>query len=271
MKQFLLLTLIICSIHAGRVYAQQPKTYESQVSYQKSVQPATLIDLPYPSDVVESSIKDYMARQGWKSAGSRGYRVYRNIKLAESDTALSDLHIRVERKTSRDNGNSVVTVLTTRAGEDPAARTGKDAGMMSRTAAFVDKMLPAIEAGDLEDRIKTQEDDTKRAQNKLGDLHDEQGSLEKKIRNTQEDLQQNKDDQVKETQSMQTSVKNDPAAMKKSHKKLEKLMNDQMDLQKKLARYQAELEQNKKNQEFQRGNAAQQQKTLDSLRSSRRH
>jgi hypothetical protein len=59
--------------------------------------------------------------------------------------------------------------------------------------------------------------------------------------------------------------------MKKSHKKLEKLMNDQMDLQKKLARYQAELEQNKKNQEFQRGNATQQQKTLDSLRSLRKH
>jgi predicted nucleic acid-binding Zn-ribbon protein len=271
MKQFLLVTLILCCAGAGRAYAQQPKTYESQVSYQKSVQPATLVDLPYPSDVVESSIKEYMARQGWKSSTSRGYRVYKNIKLAESDTALSDLHVRVERKTSRDNANSIVTVLAMRAGEDPATRTGKDADRMSRTAAFMEKMLPAIEAGDLEDRIRTQEGDTKRAQNKLGDLHDEQGSLEKKIRNTQEDLQQNKDDQVKETQAMQTSVKNDPAAMKKSHKKLEKLMNDQMDLQKKLARYQAELEQNKKNQEFQRGNATQQQKTLDSLRSLRKH
>jgi len=212
-----------------------------------------------------------MGRQGWKGSGSRGYKVYKNIRLDQSDTALSDLHIKVERKSSRDNGNSIVTVLAARAGEDPATRTGKDPGIMSRTSAFVEKMLPAIEAGDLEDRIKTQEADTKKAQNKLGDLHDEQGSLEKKIRNTQDDLQKIKEDEVKETTAMQTSVKNDDAAMKRSHKKLEKLMDDQASLQKKLARYQADLEQNKKNQEFQRVTAEQQQKTLDSLRSSRKH
>jgi DNA repair exonuclease SbcCD ATPase subunit len=271
MKLFLLSTAIIYCTCSGQAYAQQPKPYESQVTYQKSVQPATLIDLPYPDYVIESSIKDYMARQGWKAASNHGYKVYRNIKLDRSDTALSDLHIRVERKSSRDNGNSVVTVLATRAGEDPATRTNKDAGRISGATAFIEKMLPAIEAGDLEDRIRTQEQDTKKAQNKLGDLHDDQGSLEKKIRNTQDDLQKNKEDQVKETQAMQTSVKNDPAAMKKSHKKLDKLMDDQMDLQKKLARYQTDLEQNKKNQEFQRVRADQQQKALDSLRSLRRH
>jgi len=135
----------------------------------------------------------------------------------------------------------------------------------------MEKMLPVIEAADLEDRIRTQEGDTKKAQNKLGDLHDDQGSLEKKIRNAQEDLQKNKEDQIKETTAMQTSVKGDDAAMKRSHKKMDKLLDDQTSLQKKLARYQADLEQNKKNQEFQRVTAGQQQKTLDSLRSLRKH
>jgi len=268
--RYLLLTLTLFTCIA-QAHAQQPKPYESQVSYQKSVQPAILIDLPYPDDVVESSIRDYMARQGWKSSGSRGYKVYKNMKLDQSDTGLCDLHVRVERKSSRDNGNSIVTVLAARAGEDPATRTGKDAGMLNRTAAFMEKMLPVIEAADLEDRIRTQEGDTKKAQNKLGDLHDDQGSLEKKIRNAQEDLQKNKEDQIKETTAMQTSVKGDDAAMKKSHKKMDKLLDDQTSLQKKLARYQADLEQNKKNQEFQRVTAGQQQKTLDSLRSLRKH
>ena len=263
--------MIACCTVTLQAYAQQPKTYESQVSYQKSVQPAILIDLPYPSDVVESSIKEYMARNGWKGASSRGYKVYKNMKLDNADTSLSDLHIMVDRKSSRDKSNSIVTVLASRAGEDPATRTGKDAVMMNKTAAFMEKMLPVIEAGDLEDRIKTQEGDTKKAQNKLGDLHDEQGSLEKKIRNTEDDLKENKADQIKETQAMQSSVKNDDAAMKKSHKKLEKLMDDQTSLQKKLTKYQADLEQNKKNQEFQRTTAGQQQQTLDSLKTLRKH
>ena len=270
MKRYLLPVLIMCCVCAGSVYAQKLKPYESQVTYQKGVQPATLIDLPYPEDVVESSIKDYMARQGWKGVSSRVYKVYKNIRLDQSDAALSDLHIKVDPKSSRDKSQSIVTVLSTRAGEDPATRTGKDEGRMSRTADFVEKMLPAIESGDLEDRIKTQEGNTKKAQNKLGDLHDEQGSLEKKIRNTQDDLQKNKEEQVKETQAMQTSVKGDEAAMKKSHKKIDKLLDDQTSMEKKLTRYQADLEQNKKNQAFQRVIAAQQQHSLDSLRSLRK-
>jgi hypothetical protein len=265
------LTMITCCVATLQTYAQQPKTYESQISYQKSVQPAVLVDLPYPTDVVESSIKEYMARNGWKGASSRGYKVYKNMKLDNADTSLSDLHIMVDRKSSRDKGNSIVTVLAARAGEDPATRTGKDAVMMNKTAAFLEKMLPVIEAADLEDRIKTQEGDTKKAQNKLGDLHDEQGSLEKKIRNTEDDLKENKADQIKETQSMQSSVKNDDAALKKSHKKMDKLMDDQTSLQKKLVKYQADLEQNKKNQEFQRTTAGQQQQTLDSLKTLRKH
>lgn len=271
MKRYLLSALIISCVCAGGAYAQQPKPYESQVTYQKSIQPATIIDLPYPDDVIESSIKDYMGRQGWKGSSSRGYKVYKNIRLDQSDTALSDLHVRVDPKSSRDKSHSIVTLLSTRAGEDPATRTDKDAGRMSKTATFLERMLPAIEAGDLEDRIKTQESDTKKAQNKLGDLHDEQGSLEKKIRNTQDDLQKNKEDQVKESQAMQTNVKGDDAAMKKSHKKMDKLLDDQAGMQKKLGRYQSDLGQNKKNQEFQRVTAAQQQKTLDSLRSMRKH
>lgn len=264
-------TMIACCSATQQAYAQQPKTYESQVSYQKSVQTAILVDLPYPTDVVESSIKEYMARNGWKGASSRGYKVYKNMKLDNADTSLSDLHIMVDRKSSRDKSNSIVTVLAARAGEDPATRTGKDAVMINKTAAFMEKMLPAIEAGDLEDRIKTQEGDTKKAQDKLGNLHDEQGSLEKKIRNTEDDLKENKADQIKETQAMQSSVKNDDAAMKKSHKKIDKLLDDQTSLQKKLAKYQADLEQNKKNQEFQRTTAGQQQQTLDSLKTLRKH
>ena len=264
-------TMIACCIATQQAYAQQPKPYESQVSYQKNVQTAILVDLPYPTEVVESSIKEYMARNGWKGASSHGYKVYKNMKLDNTDTSLSDLHIMVDRKSSRDKSNSIVTVLAARAGEDPATRTAKDAVMINKTAAFMEKMLPAIEAGDLEDKIKTQEGDTRKAQNKLGNLHDEQGSLEKKIRNTEDDLKENKADQIKETQSMQSSVKNDDAAMKKSHKKMDKLLDDQTNLQKKLAKYQVDLEQNKKNQEFQRTAADQQQHTLDSLKTLRKH
>jgi len=265
-----------CILDGGRLYAQAaspapPKTYEGQVSYQKSQQSAVFVDLPYPPDVVEATIKDYMGQRGWKSSGSRGYKLYHNVRLEDTSSSLNDLHIKVERRSSRDKMSSVVTFLPAGPGEDPGTRVGRDALAMSRTSAFVEKMLPAIEAGDLEDRIKTQEGVAKKAQKKLGDMHDDQGDLEKKIRSTQDDLTKNREDQVKETQTMQTSVGSDDKAMQKSHKRMSKLLDDQTSLQKKLVKYQATLEQNKKDQEVQRGVAEKEQQSLDSLRMLRKH
>jgi len=270
--------LVVCTISGARLHAQSssqspvpPKSYEGQVNYQKSQQSAVFVDLPYPPDVVEDVIKDYMAQRGWKGSSTRGYKMYHNVRLEDTSSSLNDLHIKVERRSSRDKMNSTVTFLPAGPGEDPGTRVGRDAVVMNRTAAFVDKMLPAIEAGNLEDKIKTQEGVTKKAQKKLGDLHDDQTDLEKKIRNTQDDLAKNKEDQVKETQNMQASLGSDDKAVQKSHKRMSKLLDDQTDLQKKLVKYQASLEQNKKDQEVQRYFAGKEQLSLDSLRGMRKN
>ena len=256
------------------LYAQSPvppKSYEGQVNYQKSQQSVVMVDLPYPPDVVEDVIKGYMAQRGWKGSNSRGYKMYHNVRLEDTSSSLNDLHIKVERRSSRDKMNSTVTFLPAGAGEDPGTKVGRDAAAMSRTFTFVEKMLPAIEAGDLEDRIKTQEGVAKKAQNKLGDLHEDQTDLEKKIRNTQDDLSKNKDNQVKETQNMQASVGSDDKAMQKSHKRMSKLLDEQTDLQKKLIKYQGALDQNKKDQEVQRVVAGREQGALDSLKTQRKN
>ena len=262
----------------ARVYAQTdaqslvpPKTYEGQINYQKSQQSAVFVDLPYPPDVVEDVIKGYMGQRGWKGSNSRGYKMYHNVRLEDTASSLNDLHIKVERRSNRDKMNSTVTFLAVGPGEDPGTKVGRDPVVMSRTSAFVEKMLPAIEAGYLEDKIKTQEEVAKKEQKKLGNLHDDQGDLEKKIRNTQDDLAKNKDNQVKETQNMQASVGSDDKAVQKSHKRMSKLLDEQTDLQKKLIKYQAALDQNKKDQEVQRVTAGREQQSLDSLKTMRKH
>jgi len=250
----------------------QPKAYETQINYQKNRQAATVMELPYPPDVVETSIKDYMAGKGYKGSGSRGYTVFRNVRLDDGSAQLNDVHVRVDRKSRKEKNSSVVTLLTAGPNEDPATRTGADTLAMSRTASFLEKMAPFIESGDLEDRIKTQGGYTKKSQNKLADLRDDQVSLEKKIREGIRDLEENKKDQVKETKDMQDAVRsNDPAATKKSHKRMDRLLDDQTSLQKKLQKNQAALEQNKRDQEAQQTGVMQQQQMLDSLKGMRKN
>src|ERR1700743_606120 len=60
--------------------------YESQASCQRQQVQAVLLDVPYPDDVMEQSIKDYMFRFGYRSSGGgkgilasgNGFMVFRN-------------------------------------------------------------------------------------------------------------------------------------------------------------------------------------------------
>jgi len=275
MRRIVTILVVMMFFGSGMLRAQgltRSHAYESQVSYQKGLQAATVIDWPYPPDVVEASIGDFMAQKGYKGSGSRGFTVYRNVRLDVSSSVVYDLHVKVDRKSRQDKNSSVVTWLTAGPNEDPGARTGRDTAAMRRTAVFVDAMTPSIVSGDLEDRIKTQGGVTKKGQDKLADLRDDQVSYEKKIRVAQSDLEENKNDQVKETQQMQDAVSaNNPDATKKSHKRMDKLLNNQLNLQKKIEKNQALLEQNKKDQELQQAGVQQQQMLLDSLKGQRKH
>jgi hypothetical protein len=273
-KLLLMIALAGSSFGGAKLYGQQmsatpPKPYEGQVNYQKAKPSVVFVDVPYPTDVVEGVIKDYMAQHGWKGSGSHGYKLYHNVRLEDTASSLNDLHIKVDHKNSKDKMNSVVTFLPVMPGEDPGTKVGRDALAVSRTTAFIEKMIPAIRAGALEDDIKTQEGVTKKAQTKLGDLHDDQSDLEKKIRNTQDDLAKNKENRAKEAKDLQANV-SDENAVKKINKRMTKLLDEDTDLNKKLLKYQSALEQNKKDQDSQRVVADREQQSLDSLRTLRK-
>lgn len=273
LQRAVMVVAIVIMMCPSRLVAQSPvPAHESTVTYQKTQQAATVLELPYAPDLVEDLIKDYMGKKGYKGSGSRGYTVYRNVRLADDAKDINDLHVRVERKSRNEKGVSVVTVLTVAPNEDPAKRLVKDTLAVEKTQGFLDRMVPALAAGELEDRIRTQGKDTKKAESKLTDLRDDQVSLERKIRDAQNDLEKNRADQLKETQQMQETVNSDdPNATKKSHKRMDKLLSGQASLQKKLAKYQADLEQNKKDQEAQEAQTDQQQKKLDTLKAERKN
>ena len=248
-----------------------PQAYESQITYQKSQQQAALIDLPYSPSIAESSIKDYMARFGWRGSGKSGYTVYRNVRLTDSAAALNDVYIRADRK-NKDRSASVVTALVVQPGQDPATVLARDPLAIERGKALLEKMVPTISSGHLESRIDDQTKTTKKAQGKLSDLRGDQLDLEKKIKDAQVGLDQNKTNQLQETQTMQAAVtSNDNDAIKKSHKRMDKLISQQKSLQNKLQKYQGSLEQNKKDLSQQEIVSQQQQSALDSLRSQRKN
>src|SRR5438045_3147377 len=80
----------------------QPKAHEGSTDFQKTSQPAAIIELPYAEATVEKAVDEYMSKKGLRSADSRDFKVYRGYKMRPSHDHNSDLYVKVERKSRRD-------------------------------------------------------------------------------------------------------------------------------------------------------------------------
>jgi len=250
----------------------QPRAYESKTEFQKTQQTAAAIDLPYTTDLVDEAIRERMSRKGLKGSSQKGFTLYRGAVLGragDSAAGPADLYVKVDRK-NRDKTSSVVTIIAARPGEDPATRTAADPALLEDAKFFLNDLSPSVEARSLEGEVTGQESVVKKAQKKLHGLQDDQTSLEKKLRYAQGDLEQNKKDQVTQAAALQAGVNTDAEATKKAQKKMNKLLDDQGSLQKKIRNYQTDLEENKKDQELATADLKKQQDMLGSIKGRRK-
>jgi ribosomal protein L13E len=265
-KILLLLTVFLGSRFAGH---SQPQAYQAKTEYQKVQQDAAAIDLSYPTDMVEQTIKEQMAKKGMKGTNQKGFTLYHGIRLGDTASTISDLFFKVDRR-NRDKNASTVTLVVVMAGEDPAKRAPGAPFPFEGAKALLNNLVPAFEASDLELQIQAQETVVKKAQKKYNGLQDDQSDLEKKIRNAQSDLDQNKKDQIQATADMQANIHGDNDAMKKAQKKMNKLLDEQSSLEKKIRNWQAALAQNKTDQAAGLSTLQNQQQALDSMKAKRK-
>jgi hypothetical protein len=264
MKKYLLL-LITLFVFKIATYSQA-QAYDGRLDYQKTSQQVVLIDLPYKTDVVEDAIKDYMVKKGFKSSSSKGFNVFRGIKLDDADADPSDLYFKIDKK-KKDKDYSVITLLATKANADILARPATDSsGQIDKAKSFLNNLVPYIDAHNTDVLINDQQDVLKKAQKKMNGLMSDQSDIEKKIRKIQSDQEQNKTDLLKQTQDIQNTVTADADVKNKMQRRMNKLLDEQDDLRKKLRKAQADLDENKVNQDAQQKEVDKQQQALDAIK-----
>ena len=271
MKNTLLL-LVLVLIMTLKLRAQ---AYDGKIEYQKTLQPVALIELPYPADVTEDAIKDFMARKGLKGSSSKGFTVYRNTKLADTDTAQSDLYFKIDRK-RKEKDVSIITLLPAIASQDILTRTTDSSRlqliqpMVDQAKTFLNNLTPFIDAHNTDVQVKNQQDVLKKAQKKMNGLQSDQADLEKKIRNLLSDQDKNRIDIVKQTQEIQNTVQADDNVKNKAQKKMNSLLDDQDKIAKRLRNAQADLDQNKHDQESQQKEIDKEQQVLDAIKAKQK-
>ncbi|HEX3079786.1 MAG TPA: hypothetical protein VHQ04_04955, partial [Puia sp.] len=101
---------------------------------------------------------------------------------------------------------------------------------------------------------------------KLISLKNDSGDIAKKIRSYEADLAENKNDQAKQTTVINNTATGDQDALAKAHKKMNKLLDNQADYEKKLRNYKADLENNTKDRATQQSLYEKESQSLEALK-----
>ncbi|HTE12833.1 MAG TPA: hypothetical protein VK645_17760 [Chitinophagaceae bacterium] len=266
------LFILFFSLIAVCIVYAQPQATEGKTAFQKTQQPAAIITLPYPDDVVDKAIQDYMSKKGIKGNSTSGYTVYRNYKLAGAHDHNSDLYFKTDRKSRSEKDLSLVYLLVGKSTEDIKTRKLNDStgNGLDGAKELLDEMVPSIDAYSLEAQIKDQEAVVKKAQKKYDDLVADQKDGDKKIRNLEDKLAQNKRDQQKQGEDLKKYINGDDKAMTKAQKKLRSLTNDESDYDTSLKNTLDKLEQNKIDQQRQQDEVNKQKDILSTLMAKRK-
>jgi hypothetical protein len=169
------------------------QAYEGNIQYDKKKQAAIAIDYSYPPEAVQNAITQKMEKLGYRAKEEKGilnrdkgFLIFKNAYVTDISKDKLDYIIKVERKSRKENDEATLFLIMQKDGINAIDKMPADE--ISSAKNYLNKLLPDIEAANLELQIKAQEEVVTKAEKKLKDLKVDQASLEAK-------LQQNKTDQ----------------------------------------------------------------------------
>jgi len=177
------------------------QSHEGTIDYQKKDEKAILIEFPYPSSIVEGAVADKMEKLGCRKKESKGFLVYKNAVLRDISAEPADFLIKVERKSHKENDQSIVYFIVNRNDENVIERN--DALLNSNVKTFLNHLSNDVEAYNLELQIKDQEETISKAEKKLNNMQEDQGSMEKKLRKLENELKENSNDQFEQKKEIE--------------------------------------------------------------------
>jgi hypothetical protein len=165
------------------------------VKYQKIDRQAVVNEIPFAEKTVRDAIDNKMGQLGYKGKESKGFIVYKGVKLAELGKDAYDLYFMADKKSRKDKENAILTLMISK-GFDTFAADSTDAPLMSNAKEYLNNIKAMISAYDLDQQIIAQEDAVKKVDKKYNNLVDDGQSLEKKKKSIEKDIEDNKKDQA---------------------------------------------------------------------------
>ena len=90
--------------------------------YNKTMQPAVEIEIPYEEKTVMKSLVEKMEKKGYKGKDSKDYTVFRGVTMPEIGPGTYDLYFKADRKSRKEKDISILTMLISK-GNDSFIRS----------------------------------------------------------------------------------------------------------------------------------------------------
>ena len=158
--------------------------------FQKVLQPAVEIDMPFPEKTVMKSIVDMMEKKGYKARDTKGYYTFKGVMLPELGNSFYDLYFKTDRKSRKEKDNTILTLLVS-GGYEKFIGDSTGSVLMTNVKTFLNKQVEATAAYDLEMQINEQDESTINAQKKLASLIEDGQSLQKKKEKLEKEIVDN--------------------------------------------------------------------------------
>jgi hypothetical protein len=207
-------TLLLAIAFAVTQTVSAQASYTS-VSYDKSSQPALVLDLPYNQSTSEDFIVDNLKKIGydaetkgklfWKQNKLNGFYVFKDVRL-EGIPQTVDLYFKVDQKSKKDKDESIIYLMVGQ-GENNFISSTSDEATYNAAKTFLNGFVDQSAAYKLDLDIKYQEDAVKTAEKKLDKLHSDEKDMGKKIDQLQRDLKQNREDQKDQEKTIENERK----------------------------------------------------------------
>ncbi len=185
MKKILLSAIILFSAACATAQARL-----SAADYNKVLQPAVEIEIPFNEKTVMKTIVDNIEKRGYRGKDSKGYTVFKGVLIPEIGPAAYDLYFKTDRKSRKEKDITILTMLISSGFERFIGDT-TDSKVIDNAKAFLNKQVDAVIAYDLELQVKEQDDVAAKADKKYNNLVEDGNDLAKKKEKLEKDIAEN--------------------------------------------------------------------------------
>ncbi len=205
--------IIVLAISIMTARAQSSYT---TIQYNKTMQPALVLELPYNTDDVEGTILKKLKQIGynpettgvlfWKKNKKEGFYVFNDVMSPSLSTQKLDMYFKVVQKNNEEKNNSTLYLLVS-TGNENFASPDRDTILWSNSQSFLNSFIEKTTAYNLEQNITVQENTVKVSQKKLANLQKDETDLAEKIKKYQDDLANNQNNQKAQQEDIENQKK----------------------------------------------------------------